>query len=283
LVPLGGRALYRDRPDRAETWAAWRALPEQQRPLAIFPLLTTRPNRPYPAAVLLPPGSMLDDGSRAWLGTDIDTEDVLANLVHGVRVSLTIGFLATALSIAIGTMVGAASGYLGGRMDMLLQRVVEIMLCFPTFILVLAVVAALGPSLINIVLVIGLTGWADTARLVRGEFLAQMGREYVLAARALGYGGVRIALRHILPNTAGPLLVSATFGVAGAVFLESGLAFLGLADPTVASWGAILEQGRRQPGYLWLILTPGIAIFVLVLSLNTVGDSLRAALGGRRR
>jgi peptide/nickel transport system permease protein len=215
------------------------------------------------------------------LGTDNDTEDVFANLLYGARVSMTIGILATLLSMAIGVVIGAISGYFGGWTDLILQRIVEIMMCFPTFILVLIVVSILGAKLMWIIMVIGLTGWAGTARMVRGEYLGQAPRDYVVAAQALGVSRSAIMFRHILPNILTPLIISATVGIAGTVFLESGLAFLGLSDPDAPSWGAILEQGRNQPSYLWLILVPGIAIFILVFTLNILGTHLREALDPR--
>jgi peptide/nickel transport system permease protein len=275
--------VYAQRPLAAETAAAHAAAAAAGQPVfAVLPPVRTQPGRPYAGAKLLPPGSADPaNGVRFWLGTDIHTRDVLATMVNGTRVSLTIGILATALSMLIGVAIGAVSGYCGGWTDLLLQRLVEIMMCFPTFLLILVVVAIMGPNLITIVVVIGLTDWAGTARLVRGEFLAQAGRDYVLAARALGFGAPRIIVRHILPNALTPLLISASFGIAGTVSLESGLAFLGLGDPAVSSWGGVLEQGRQQPLYLWLIIPPGAAIFCLVLALNTLGNGLREVLDPR--
>lgn len=278
-IPWTGKAVYAQRTITTETAQAWKALPDDSRPRAVFAPVLAKANRAYSGAKLLKPGSRnTETGGIHLLGTDDATRDVFADLLYGARISLTIGLLATAISMGIGIIIGAISGYFGGIVDLILQRVVEIMMCFPTFILVLIVVSVLGPRLIYIVFVIGLTGWAGTARLVRGEFLAHSGRDYVLAAEALGLSRARIMFRHILPNVLTPLIIGATFGVAGTVFLESGLAFLGLSDPDAPSWGGILEQGRIHPDYLWLILTPGIAIFALVYALNVLGTGLREAL-----
>ena len=217
-------------------------------------------------------------GRRFWLGTDSAGKDVAAQLLAGARISLTVGLVATGLSLAIGLLIGAISGYCGGWIDLTLQRIVEVMMCFPTFILILVIVAMLGRDIIIIMVVIGLTSWAGTARLVRGEFLAQSVRDYVAAGQALGLGPLRIMFRHILPNALTPLLITATFSIAGAVTSESGLSFVGLGDPTVASWGMLLEQGRQNIQYGWLIWCPGIMVFVLVSALNLIGNGLREAI-----
>lgn len=279
-VPLGsGRAIYAERPETRETIRAVRAVPEQARAWAVFPLFIAKPTANYPGASLLPPGTAnATTGGIHLLGTDDRTKDVLATVIYGARVSLTIGFLSTAIVLLIGVIVGAISGYFGGWVDLVLQRLVEIVMCFPSFMLILVVMSILGPKLIYIIWVIGLTGWAGVARLVRGEYLAQAGRDYVLAAESLGLSRWRIMFRHILPNVLTPLIISATFGVAGAVSSESGLAFLGLGDPDAPSWGTLLEQGRNHPLYLWLIFTPGLMIFILVYTFNVIGTGLREAL-----
>jgi peptide/nickel transport system permease protein len=244
----------------------------------IFAPIPLRCDATYQGAGLLPPGSLNDaTGTRFWLGTDNIGRDVLASLFFGVRISLTIGFVATGLSLLIGVAVGGASGYFGGWIDVFLQRLVEVMMCFPTFIIILSVVAMVGPDIFVIMLVIGLTSWAGTARLVRGEFLSQSVSDYVAAAESIGVPRWRIMFRHILPNTMAPIIITATFGIAGAVLSESGLSFLGLGDPTTASWGVLLEQGRENIRYPWLIYAPGLAIFVLVTCLNLIGNGLRDA------
>lgn len=273
----GWQAAWDDRPTTVRTSIEARADPAAPgwRILAPIP---HRWDATYGGAVLKAPGWVNPaTGSACWLGTDPAGHDVAARLMFGARISLTIGLVATGLSMLIGTVIGAASGYFGGKVDLILQRLVEIMMCFPTFLLVLAVVAMTSRDIFIIMTVLGLTGWAGTARLVRGEFLSQTVRDYVQAARSLGLGRRRIMFGHILPNTMAPLLISATFGVAGAVLGESGLSFIGLGDPNAASWGQLLNHGRENPTFGWLIYAPGVAIFLLVISLNAVGEGLRQA------
>jgi peptide/nickel transport system permease protein len=225
----------------------------------------------------LPPGT--DPAHR--LGTDQIGRDILALMLFGARISMTVGLLSTGIAMCIGVVIGAVSGYFGGWIDILLQRIVEIMMTFPAFILILIVVSIFGRNIFFIVAVIGLVGWAGTARLTRGEFLSQMGREYVLACQALGLPRWRIMFRHILPNALTPLLIAASFSIAGAVLAESGLAFLGLVESTTPSWGLILNSGRDKIEYPHLLYAPGIAIFILVYTLNTIGNGLREAFDPR--
>ncbi|HAT10596.1 MAG TPA: hypothetical protein DCS97_08390 [Planctomycetes bacterium] len=272
----GVQALWSERPvtqltsitaarDGGEGWAILAPIPH-------------RWDATYRGAVLRPPGWVNPaSGARCWLGTDPSGHDVAARMLFGARISLTIGFVATGIALLIGTIIGAVSGFMGGKVDLILQRLVEIMMCFPTFLLILAVVAMTSRDIFIIMLVIGLTSWAGTARLVRGEFLSQSVRDYVTAARSLGLPTGRIMFRHVLPNAIAPLLISATFGIAGSVLGESGLSFLGLGDPRAASWGQLLNHGRENPSFAWLIYAPGLAIFVLVLALNAVGEGLRQA------
>lgn len=279
MIPFGAQAVYDERPEIVENVRTWRAQAEGARAWAVFPPIMAKPTSNYSGGNLLSPGTQnATTGGVHVLGTDDRTKDVMAIMVYGARVSLTIGFLSTAIVLAIGLLVGAISGYFGGWVDLLLQRFVEIVMCFPSFMLILVVVSILGPKLIYIIMVIGLTGWAGVARVVRGEFLAQAGRDYVLAAESLGVSRWRIMFRHILPNVLTPLIISATFGVAGAIGSESGLAFLGLGDPDAPSWGTLLDQGRIHPEYLWLIFTPGVMIFLLVYTFNVIGTGLREAL-----
>jgi peptide/nickel transport system permease protein len=289
LLPVfpghGGRvAAWDHRPFTGAGIQEWRALPEGQRPFAIFPLVKHRFDATYTGAILQSPGTTNPaTGGHYWLGTDAGGHDVLTHLFFGARISLTVGLVATGLAFLIGVLVGAVSGYFGGWVDLLLQRLVEIMMCFPTFILILTVVAMLGRDIFIIMTVIGLTSWAGTARLVRGEFLAQSVRDYVVAAESLGLPRWRIMFRHILPNAVGPLLISLTFGIAGSVGMESGLAFIGLGDPTAPSWGVLLDQGRENIRYPWLIYTPGLAIFVIVMTLNLLGNNLREAIDPKQQ
>jgi peptide/nickel transport system permease protein len=273
--------------DRQAALDEWTKAPADERgsqpdPLPTFTLFALIPHRhdnTYAGAVLQPPGTPCQATGHAFaVGTDTGGHDVAARMLFGGRVSLTIGLVATGLAMIIGTIIGGLSGFLGGKVDLILQRLVEIMMCFPTFILILVVVAMLGRDIFVIMTVIGLTSWAGTARLVRGEFLAHAVRDYVSAGRSLGLPTWRLMFVHILPNVMAPLLISASFGVAGAVGSESALSFLGLGDPNAATWGGLLEQGREQIHYAWLIYVPGLAVFLLVAALNVIGNHLREAM-----
>lgn len=278
--PWGGGSLWAQRKAAPETVQRYQELAgEGKAPFAILPPVRHRFDSTWAGAVLLPPGARNPEtGARFWLGTDSAGKDVLAQMIFGARISLTVGLVSTGLAMLIGTLIGAISGYFAGRVDILLQRVVEIMMCFPTFILILVVVSMLGRDIFVIMTVIGLTSWAGTARMVRGEFLAQGVRDYVVAAEAAGLPRWRIMFRHILPNALTPLIIAATFGIAGSVGAESGLSFVGMGDVTVASWGVLLEQGRQNISYPWLIYAPGLAVFALIVALNQLGNTLREAL-----
>ncbi len=280
LMPTtnGWQAAWSDRPFANQTSVAHRELGGAA-PSALFPIVPHRFDSTYIGVVLKKPFTENPaTGARFWLGTDTNGKDVLAQMVFGARISLTVGIFATVLSMAIGILIGAASGYFGGWVDIILQRIVEVMMCFPTFILILVVVAMLERDIFIIMTVIGLTGWAGTARLVRGEFLAQSVRDYVAAAESLGLPRWRIMFRHILPNALTPLIISATFGIAGAVGAESGLAFVGLGDVTSSSWGILMDEGRKNIAYGWLIYAPGLAVFAMITALNLIGNGLREAL-----
>ncbi|MEK7411995.1 MAG: ABC transporter permease [Planctomycetota bacterium] len=274
----GWQALWDDRPTTSYTIVDER-LHAEAPGTRIFSPVPHRWDATYPGATFKEPGwENPTTGAHCLLGTDPSGHDVLARMLFGARISLTIGIVATGIAMAIGTIIGAIAGFMGGRIDLLLQRLVEIMMCFPTFILILTVVAMTKRDIFIIMMVIGLTGWAGTARLVRGEFLSQSVRDYVSAARSLGLPPWRIMFLHILPNAIAPLLISATFGIAGAILGESGLSFIGLGDPNAASWGQLLNHGRENPTFAWLIYVPGLTIFILVIALNTVGEGLRQAL-----
>lgn len=227
--------------------------------------------------VLMPPSAA------HWFGTDDLGRDVLTRIIYGARISLKVGFVAVGIAVAIGTVIGLVSGYYSGHLDSILMRVVDIMLCFPTFFLILAVIAFLEQSIWYIMIIIGLTGWMGVARLVRAEVLSLRERDYVMAVRALGANDARIIFRHILPNALSPVLVSATLGVAGAILTESALSFLGIGvPPPTPSWGNILTAGKEYIEFAWwLTLYPGLAITVTVLAYYLVGEGIRDALDPR--
>lgn len=247
---------------------------------ALAPIVATHdPNQIDVEAILLPP--TFDH----LLGTDELGRDVFSRMVHGSRISLMVGFISAGLATLVGVLLGAIAGYYGGWLEAAIMRFTDMMLCFPTFFLILAVIALLEPSIVNIMAVIGLTSWMGVARLVRAEFLTLKNREYVLAARAIGANDARIIFRHILPNALTPVLVALTLGIAGAILTESGLSFLGLGvQPPEASWGNILNQGKANIEIAWwLSLFPGLAILVTVLGYNLLGEGLRDALDPRLR
>jgi peptide/nickel transport system permease protein len=238
---------------------------------------------PYPPTaehiehILCPPSSQF------WMGTDRLGRDVFSRLLYGGRVSLWVGFVAVGISVSIGTVLGLISGYFRAWVDEAVMRLVDIMLCFPSFFLILAVIAFLEPDMTNIMIVIGLTSWMGVARLVRAETLSLREREFVDAARLAGMRTWRILLLHIFPNTLAPVLISATLGVAGAILVESGLSFLGLGvQPPTASWGNMLMQGKAFIEIApWLSVYPGLAILLTVLGYNLLGESLRDILDPR--
>jgi peptide/nickel transport system permease protein len=228
---------------------------------------------------------------RYWLGTDELGRDVLARMLQGSFVSLSIGFIAVGISIIIGITLGGVAGFYGdvklgpASVDSIIMRFTDVMLCFPTFFLILTVVALLPPSIYNIMIVIGLTSWMGTARFVRAEFFSLREQDFVTAAKALGLPERRIIFRHMMPNALAPVLVSASIGVASAILTESALSFLGFGvQPPYATWGNILADGKDfifdAP---WLFFIPGLSILVVVLAFNLVGEGLREALNPRLR
>jgi len=218
-------------------------------------------------------------------GTDQLGRDVCSRMIWGAGISLKVGFVATGIAILIGTILGAVAGYYGGWVDSVIMRFVDIMLCFPTFFLILAVIALLEPSIWNIMIIIGITGWMGITRLVRADFISLKERDFILAARAIGASDLRIIFGHMLPNAMASILVTATLGVAGAILTESALSFLGIGvQPPTPSWGNILTAGKDNIDIAWwLSLYPGLAILLTVLGYNLLGESIRDSLDPRLR
>jgi len=232
-----------------------------------------------------PTGADGQPSRQNWLGTNQAGVDVFAQLVHGTQIALLVGFVSTGIAAVIGIAVGALAGYLGGWVDIILSRLIELVMCIPALVLILALIAILeNPTIWHLMAVLGVTGWTGIARLTRGEFLKLKETEFVMAARALGAGQVRTMFRHILPNALAPVLVPISFGIAAAILVESGLSFLGFgAPPPNPSWGTLLNAGRSNLQMWWLVFFPGMAIFLTVLAYNLVGEGIQEATDPRLR
>lgn len=216
------------------------------------------------------------------LGTDDKGRDILAMIVSGAKVSLQVGMVATLIALMIGTIIGVSSAYFGGIVDNILMRFTDIMMTFPFFLLLVFIVFIFGADLTLIILIIGLTGWTGTARIVRSEALSLRTREFILASKALGASDARIIFRHLIPNVMSALIVIATLSIPGVILAEAALSFIGLGDPTVASWGRILNAGQDNLDTTWWVaVEPGIMLFLTVLSFNFLGDGLRDAFDPR--
>jgi peptide/nickel transport system permease protein len=270
----------------------WRALARNRLALAggavvlllvvvalLAPVLARDPNRPDVKRMLEPPSAAHP------LGTDQLGRDVLARMLYGARVSLAVGFVSVGIATAIGIVLGSVAGYNAGLMDAVIMRLVDLMLVFPRFFLLLAVLAFLTPSIWTIMAVIGLTSWMGVTRLVRAEFLSLKEREFVLWSQSVGANGFRVIWRHILPNAMAPVLVAMTLGIPAAILTESGLSFLGIGvQPPFATWGNILNEGKDAIEIAWwLSVYPGMAILVTVLAYNLLGEGVRDALDPRLR
>jgi len=227
----------------------------------------------------------LPPSAEHYFGTDKFGRDVFSRILYGARISLTIGFLAVAISVTLGALMGSLAGYFRGWIDTAIARFIDMLLSIPRLILILVIIAIFEPSIWLIIAVLGLTGWEGSARIVRGQFLQLREQEFVQASRALGYSDRRIIMRHILPNTLAPIIVIATLNIGNTILLEAGLSFLGLGvQPPTASWGSMVNDGRDAMITAWWISTfPGLAIVATVISFNLLGDGLRDALDPRLR
>lgn len=219
-----------------------------------------------------------------YLGTDPIGRDILSGLIHGSRISLSVGFVAAGIAVLIGVVLGALAGYYGGNVDIVIMRFIEIMTLFPSFFLIITIVALYGSSIWFIMIAIGLTTWTGNAKLTRGEVLKVRNMDYVSAATSLGLKNKRIIFRHVLPNALAPVLVSGAFEIAGAILTEAGLSFLGFGvAATTVTWGSVLSEARGATSSWWLAVFPGFMIFISIVAYNLVGEGLRDALDPRLR
>ena len=220
-----------------------------------------------------------------WLGTDTTGRDVWSRVIHASQVSLSVGFVAVTISTVIGVLIGSISGYCSGKVDLALMRITDMVMAFPSMVIIITVASVLGPSIYNTMLVIGALTWPSIARLVRSQMLSLREQQFVLAARSIGVPPSQIIFRHLLPNVVGTVTVAATFGMANAILQEAALSFLGLGvQAPTPSWGNMLRDAQTLSileGMPWLWLVPGLMIALAVLSINFIGDGLRDALDPR--
>lgn len=270
--------IYRTKP-RLDTTDYARVLKKLRPEAGEWALSAPLPYSPYGVdldAIYRPPSAA------HRLGTDNVGRDLLTRILHGTKISLSVGLVAVSIELVIGILLGALAGYFGKGCDLVIMRIIEVFMCFPTFFLLITIVAFLPRNIFVIMAVIGITGWPTIARLIRGEFLKVRKMDYVAAAQALGVPHLRVMLRHILPNAISPALVAASFGIAGAILAESSLTFLGFGvDPSTPSWGEALHEAWENYRNWWLAVFPGAAIFVTVTAYNLVGEGLRDAIDPR--
>jgi len=245
---------------------------------SIFPPIPYRPSNINLLEPLEPPSA------RHWFGTDKLGRDVMAGMIHGSRVSLSIGFVAVGIALVIGVVLGGIAGYFGSWIDLVISRLFEVMLSIPTFFLLITIAALLPPSIFLTMFIIGATSWVGIARFTRNEFLKIRNLDYVTAAIALGVSDRKVMFKHILPNALAPVIVSVVLGVAGAILVESSLSFLGIGVPAeLVTWGSILHEASTTTYAWWLAVFPGFAIFITVLAYYLVGEGLREVLDPRLR
>lgn len=219
-----------------------------------------------------------------YLGTDGIGRDLMSGLIHGSRISLSVGFIAAGIALIIGIMLGSLAGYFGGKIDILIMRFVEIMVTFPTFFLIITIVAIYGSSILYIMAAIGFTSWTSDAKLIRGEVLKVRNMEYITAASSIGLPHRQIIFRHVIPNAIAPVLVSGAFAIASAILTEASLSFLGFGvSATTVTWGSLLNEARGASNAWWLAIFPGFMIFIAVVTYNLIGEGLRDALDPRLR
>lgn len=227
---------------------------------------------------------LIGPGGDHYLGTDGIGRDLLAGLIHGSRVSLSVGFVAAGIALIIGIVLGSLAGYFGGKVDLIIMRFVEIMVTFPLFFLIITIVAIYGSSIWFIMMAIGFTTWTSDAKLIRGEVLKVRNMEYITAATSIGLPSRMIIFRHVIPNAIAPVLVSGAFAIAGAILTEAALSFLGFGvSATTVTWGSLLNEARSASSAWWLAIFPGMMIFIAVVSYNLIGEGLRDALDPRLR